>query len=384
MAGTAHQSPVTAPPTRPSSIVFERACPDDDADIRCLFRDLPMGGQISISLECEPNARLALGVEGDRHYTIVAREQTTRRVVGMGSRAVWRVWVNGEPAKLGYLAQLRRVPGLRASRRLLAAGFAELDRTRLPDELRYDLTCIVAHNSAARRLLERGLKGLPRYAPLCEFTTLIIPVGRRPRRRPARVERGSDDLIPAIADCLYRNLRQYQFAPIWSEEDLNSPVRTRGLRPDDFFVVMEGNRVIACLARWDQRGFKQAVVRGYPPRLARWRPAVNIALTLAGRPRLPDPGQALNFAYLSHVAVEGDRHDLLVDLIEAARADTTGTGIDYLLIGLASTNPMLPPIRRVFPGRAYPSILYVVHRELSEDSLRNLGGRITHVELATL
>lgn len=382
MAGTTTARPIIAAlPVETGGVRFEPARPGDDAGIRRLLREQALGGEVRISLEREPCADFAAGIEGERHHTVVARDSSTGDVVGLGSRAVRRVWLNGEPVRIGYLGQLRRAPALEGRIKLLAAGFAELEKTRRPDELPYDLTGIIADNRAARRLLEYGLPGLPAYRPLCEFTTLMFSGRSRLRRGPARVQRGSDEMLPAIAACLQRNLCRYQFAPVWQVEDLRSSVRTRSLRAEDFFVLLDGSRVIACLARWNQCDFKQAVVRGYAPRLKRWRPAINAAYSLTGHPRLPDLGQALDFAYLSHVGVDGDDPGLLVELIQAARA---GRELDYLVIGLATGNSMFAALRKSFRAWAYPSVLYLVVPPGVEDPLGELDGRVPHVEAATL
>lgn len=368
-------------------IVFELARPNDDAAVRALLREQAMGGAVRVSLQREPDARLAAGIEGDRHYMIVARDRATDRVVALCSRAVRDVFVNGKPARLGYLGQLRRDPTIPRQRRLLVEGFAACARTHQPDELPYDLTSIVADNMAARRLLERGLPGLPTYRPLCEFVTLVIPVGRMRRRRASagrRVLRGCDELLPAIAACLQRNYKRRQFAPAWSTDDLRSPVRTRGLHAQDFFVACENERVIGCLARWDQRGFKQTVIDSYASRLARWRPVVNVALAFTGRPHLPRPGQQLQFAYLSHVAVDEHCSDVLIDLIDVARNDTVGSGVNYLIIGMAAENLLLGSVRRAFRGREYRSLLYLAHYSDAEPAVDALDDRIVHVEVATI
>ena len=95
-------------------------------------------------------------------------------MVGLASRAVRRAWLGGEPRLIGYLAQLRRVPSLKGGRRLLRDGFDACAATRQDDELPVDLTSIVAGNDEARRLLERGLPGLPTYRRLCRYWTLTF------------------------------------------------------------------------------------------------------------------------------------------------------------------------------------------------------------------
>ena len=378
------------PPGAPlSRFVIEPARPEDDAAVRGLLRRSAMGTDVRLTLERDPDARLAAGIEGDRHLTIVARQRSSGRVVGVGTRAVREVWVNGRPRRIGYLGLLRRDPEVLGRKQLLVAGFAACERMRRPDELPYDLTSILADNTTARRLLERGLAGLPRYRPLCRFVTLLVPVRRGARtamnsRRVAAISRGDDDQLSRIVTCLQANLRRYQFAPVWTVSDLNSPVRTRGLEPSDFFLAEERGRLIGCLARWDQRGFKQAVVRAYGPRLTRWRPLLNAALMAARRPQLPAVGRPLRLACLSHVAVAEDRAEVLIDLIEGARRDSLARELDFLVLGLAADNPLLSAVGNAFHARTLESVLYLVHGSECADQVEALDDRLPQVEVATL
>ncbi len=393
-------------------LVMETARPGDDAALRELLRGRAMDGLIRLTLEREPSFWHAAAVEGERHHTVIARDRATGRVLGMGSRAVREVWLDGERVKIGYLAQLRAAPGVPAGRRLLAAGYRSCDRRRQGDELPYDLTSIIADNAPARRLLERGLPGLPRYRSLCRLVTLTIPTSQKWNRREtrslspgllppspsgrgvggegARVARvwegglreGSEALLPAIIQCLERNLRRYQFAPVWTEDDLRSATRTRGLEAADFLVISDGRvRITGCVAIWDQRSFKQVVVRGYAPALQRFRPLVNLCLAAAGRPRLPPPGSRLELAYLSHLAVDGDRPGVAVELLRAARREAGRRGLGYLALSLTEAHPLLPAIRRAFPARELESVLYLVH---PGDATGPGPGSCPHVEAATL
>lgn len=388
MDRVAAQSVVTAPPEKArmkkAGIAVEPAGPDDDAAIRALLRGQPMGGEVLLSLEREPDARLAAEIEGDRHHLFVARETGTGSVLGVCSRAVRTVWVNGEARRIGYLGQLRRDPRLSQRLRVFADGFAACDATRQPDELPYDVTSIVADNAQARGFLERAsrrFRRLPTYRPFCEFVTLMIPVSRRTARRGAP-PRPAPPSTAAVAECLERNGRRHQFAPVWTPADLESDARCRGLRAEDFFVRRDGERVTACLARWDQNAFKQAVVRGYSGRLRRFRWLINAACAVTGHPGLPRLGRPINFAYLSHVMVDGDDGEVLAELVDEARRHSDGQ--DYLLIGFAATNPMLPVLQQRFGARSYRSVIYLVHRSGAEAEIERLDRRTPHLEVATL
>ncbi|HEY3146899.1 MAG TPA: hypothetical protein VGJ75_11130 [Dongiaceae bacterium] len=183
--------------------------------------------------------------------------------------------------------------------------------------------------------------------------------------------------MPEIADCLARNHRRYQFAPVWSEG-----LSGRGAR--DFAVHRSDGRITGCLALWDQSRARQAVIRGYHPRIAALRPALNLLGRVTGLPHLPRPGQPLRQVYLSLMAVDGDDPTVLVELVKRGLAEAAHRGFDLALIGLADSNPMLPMLRRSFRAREYRSLLYLVHWEDGRDAVESLGQRPLHVEAGLL
>lgn len=388
MVGTVAAGELRHPPKRPGRLIVELATPAHEPELRRLLRENPMDGEIRVTLEREPNAHLAAAVEGEPHATVVASEGANARIVGMGSRAVMDAFVNGEPRRVGYLSQLRLDRAYRGRLRLLAEGYALLRAQRARGEQAYDLTSIVADNSVARRLLGAGLPGLPSYRPLEPFvTTLVVPPRRRVPGRAARrvrLERGSRELLSAIADCLERNGRRFQFARRYSVDTLLSPTRSRGLGAEDFLVATAGDRVVGCLALWDQSGFKQIVVRGYAPRVARWRSLVNLAAPLLGTPRLPEPGAALPHAYLSHIAVDDDSPDIFEALLLAALNEARDRSMTYVVAGFAARHPLLGVVRRHGHPREYVSLLYAVHWDDDAGAVAQLDGRVPHVEVALL
>lgn len=386
MAGAAVARGLRAAPRAPGALRAELATPADEPALRRLLRDNPMGGAVRLTLEREPDAHIAAAAEGEPHATAVLR-RGDGAIVAMGSRAVMDVFVNGAPRRVGYLSQLRVAPRQRGRLRALAAGYALLRAQRAADEEPYELTSILADNAGARRLLEAGLPGLPAYRALGSFVSLVIPTGRARRPRPPRglrLEPGSPARLEAIAACLERNHRRFQLARRWAPDVLRSPRRSPGLAPHDFHVALDGEAVVGCLALWDQRAFKQVVVRGYGGALLRFRRFVNLAAPLLGLPRLPDPGQALSQAYLSHVAVDGDAPAVFTALLDEALAGARARGIALVVAGFAAGHPLLHVARRRRRARAYESVLYAVHDDGGAEAVAALDGRALHVEVALL
>lgn len=383
-----------------SNPVLERATPDDDAAVRALLRRTPMAGDIRVAFEREPALAHSAAVEGDRHHMFVVREGG--RVTGVCSRVVRPVFFRGAPARIGYLGLLRTERPAAAVRHLLAEGFDACRATREPDELPFDFTSIMSDNLPARRLLERGLPGLPRYVAMAEFRTLVFaargaPGGRTFRcaadegvdrsgevrgSKEIRIVRGSEVGAGTIAAYLQEQYARHPLAPVWTEADLRSDEVTRGLGIDDFVVAMRGDSIAGCAALWDQSAFRQNVVRGYVPWLAAARPVVNAWNRLTGEPRLPAVGERLRIATISHVAVSDDEPAIAIALVERIGQIAAARDLELLVLGLAAQRELFPRLREVLRARVLESILYTVHDGGQDPD--GLDARVPHVEVATL
>jgi hypothetical protein len=367
-----------------ATVAMGPAAPADEPELRRLLRETPFVGALSLSFEREPDFSLAADVEGERHRVVVGRGEAGR-LVGMAARSVRTVYVNGRPARVGYLGSLRAAGEGRGRIRALRDGFALLERERGPEELPFDFTSVVLDNAPARRLLEAGVPGLPTYRPLGELVTLaLVPRAGRPRPPPGiALERGAPARLPEIAALLGAEGARRQLAEVVTPERLACPARSRGLWPSDFHLATRDGRLVGCAAVWDQRAYKQVVVRGYAPALALARPVLGLLGPALGLPRLPPVGAPLAAAFLAFVAVEGGDPAVLDALLGAALADARRRGLDQLLFARAASDPLLASARRR-PHRPYRSMLYAVHRAGGAVAAAALDGRPLGPEVATL
>lgn len=370
--------------TQRDNMRFEIAREADDAELRRLLRETPMEGAIRVRFEREPNSFHAAAIGGDDCRVIVARD-ACGRVAGMGSCSVLEAHVNGRPTRLGYLGQLRVHPAHRGNPRMIPAGYAFLRKLHENGLASCYVTTIIEDNRPARRLLESGVRGLPAYRRLDRLVTLVIPVRPGRRRGASRrasgtsIERGGAEALGDVIACLQRNGRRYQFTPCWTSAHLLSDERTRGLGLDDLYVARRDGDVVGCIARWDQRAFKQSVVAGYSGWLGALRPLLSRTVL-----RLPKPGDALQGAFVSHVAIDGDDPGVLLDLLAAAHDDAGAGGLDHLVVGFSGRNPMLAAVRRAYRHHEYPSILYAVEWGSGPGDVLELDGRVPHLEMAIL
>jgi len=359
----------------------------DDEEVRRLLREHALPGDASLSFEREPDSAIAAAIEGDVHQTIVARERESCRIAGIAGRSERDVFVNGRRARVGYLGQLRTSVRGRRVGTLLDDGFAFCRALHDCGSVPAYLTSIVEDNHAALRLLD-GLRppAAPRFVRAGRLVTLAIPQSRLRNRNATpgfAIRRGSIELLPDIAMCLERSGRRHQFAPRWTADDLLSARRTPGLEAQDFLVAIGGGRVIGCAAMWDQRAFKQVIVRGYSQRLARWRRLANLAAPWVGLPALPAVGRALQFVYLSHVAIDDDRSDVTSALVSEALRRLPA-GVDSMVTAFAANSPMLPAAASVSRHRIYRSVLYLAGWPDGREFVESLDARPPHPEVAIL
>jgi hypothetical protein len=182
--------------------------------------------------------------------------------------------------------------------------------------------------------------------------------------------------LPEILELLYRSGRQYQFAPLWKAEELT---------PESFHLVRAIDGALeACAAIWDQRSFKQAVVRGYSRRLRWSRPLINAWSSLFSRPGLPAVGGVVPNAFISHVAVEPDKPGVAESLIRSLFPPAAARDIGWLAVGFDARDPRLPYLRKAFRPREYASRLYAVHWADGGRLAASLDDRLLAPEVALL
>jgi hypothetical protein len=365
---------------------FDLAVREDEPAIQRLLRRTPLAGDIALSLEREPSLSLANAVASERTQILVGRSEVNGDVVAMGVRSVMHWYINGAPGRIGYLGQLRVDPGYRARPRLLAQGYAKLRELHEADGCTpIYATTIVADNMPARRILESAAAGMPRYRHIDDLVTLAIGT-----RSPSPPLPGIEiaDATPAdldqIVQCLARYGSCHQLTPVWSRAALMDKGRMRDLTVDDFTLARRDGRVVGCLALWDQRKFKQTVVRGYSWRLACARPVANALSRWLGSPPLPPVGAQLDMAYVSHIAVDGDDPKVLEALLRRTLARAAARGIALASLGLSRRNPMLESTARCFRARRYHSRIYLAFwpdGAGAADAVKNIPA---HMEVAIL
>jgi hypothetical protein len=365
---------------------FELATPADDADLCNVLAATPTDGRIAVSFRRDPSWFAGSVVDGRLRQVVVCRDVESGRVVGFGCRSIREVYVDGHPADVGYLSNLRLLPGHR-NRGLVARGFGFFRDLHGDRRAPYYLTTIADGNRTALDVLTSGRAGLPRYHPAGTYHTVAIPLLRRGtggRVPTVRVRPATPGDLPAVLAFLADEGPRRQFFPRLRADDFQSPVGAmRGLALDWLLLAERDGRLVGTLAGWDQHGDRRSVVHAYRGWLRRARPLYNAWAMVRGRHALPTPGGDLRYVTAALPVVAGDDETIFAALLAALRAKAAGGPWSHVVLGLHETDPLLSVARR-WQAACYVTHVFVVCWPDGEKARAALDGRGPYLEAGSL
>jgi len=360
---------------------FHLAEEHEDEELRALLKQIAMPGDVTLSFQREPSFIQAERAGNITSQILVCKDQQKGQIVGMGSRSIRLVYIDGKPELIGYLSMLRGLPQVRGNIGL-ARGYHYLRELHKDNAVPYYFTTILDENTQARALLTSGRAGLPCYQPVAHLSTYLIPLRRtlRGKGNHDAINRCEPQRLADVVTFLQHWNSQYQFAPIYTLADLNSQ---SGLLPffswENIYVYRERKTIQGVLGIWDQQAFKQTVVSNYSPIMRSIRPVYNLFASLRGMPGLPTVGQEIKLLYAMFVS---GNSRVFATLVEQLRLEWSGKGYDYLSVGLCKDNE-LAAIAARYATHQLLSTVYVVFWQ-EGDVVLPKDERPVHLEIATL
>ena len=335
-----------------SAIVVRRATPEDEAARCALFARVAMESDLALSVHRGPTFDALYALQSDEWESWVV--EADGAVEGTGSILVRDGYLDGQPVRVGYLGDLRfsaRVQG----RHLLDRFFATVLRGA-SERLRCDyfLSAVIASNERALRALtvrtrRAESRGRPLYTLLREFDIrsfhLVVPRRREKLRFKVRSAKESD--LPAIAALIDTDARRRPFGYALGEAGLRRRLeRWPGLTPSSFLVAQDATgALVGCLAPWDATPVKRMVVAAYRGAMRHARLAHDFAATMLNRPELPAEGEALDYQYLTHVAVPSDDPTIMRALLQTAYAAARRDRRHCVSLFVPEGDPLAPAYR---------------------------------------
>lgn len=330
---------------RSREVTVRLASEADNPALCDVVRRVHLRSKLDVTQERDPDF-FALPRMHFGDYAVYVAENPDGFVGGCGTVITRPGHVDGDVRPVGYLSDLRAVPGFRGARALPRAYQAALERAREAHGAELFYTVIFDDNELAKRALlgfrSRRRAGQPVYRPMTPFTMtsaqFVLPA-RRPRGRVRRAHAGDLDRLHAY---LAKASARRTMGAVLTEEAFTA--RLEGW-PDfsieSFFLALDaGGDIIGCVAPWNTHAFKRTRVLGYYDEMARTKRLFDLGAKLLRYPPLPEPGQCLEFAFLSHLEVEGDDPHVMKDLLRAVYRAYSGSGLHFVSAMIPRGSPL--------------------------------------------
>ncbi len=362
-------------------VVYRAAGVADDANLRAVLRENALPSWVTMSLRREPSFFAGDELMGDGAAVIAHEPGAAGRTVGMYTCAFVPVHVDGARKTVGYLGGLRVNKPFRRRPRVVRNGFASIPVVvGNKGDVPFWFTSISRENTAAVRLLEAGLPGMPTYRRAGIVETLTVAASRG--RIAGVLRRARPEDAPMIAAFHNARAARYQFSPALNADWLVGLDGTKGLTLNDFWLAEDSSGLRGCLAVWDQRAFKQTVASAYRFPLGALLGPYNLWAAAARRAPLPSVGKPLEHVYLSFVAFDPEAAKLAPIAIREGLARAREKGAVAAVIGLSVDNPLTGLIKTHLAPHRYESLIETV--SFSGDRAPTLDGRPAQPEVALL
>ena len=346
---------------------FEPAQESDDGELRALLHKTPMGGSISVAFLREPEYFSATRIQGP--FTQVFIAKAGDQIVGAATRAVRPTFLNGKIIDGGYLSDLRILPAFRRGT-TLARGYRYLRDLHRDGRTPIYTTVIVEDNETALRTVGANRADMPAYTDQGRILTPMISLTKRLPEIPADIRPATLEDLPAIVEKL--NEPRMQFQPVHSEDNLLEG-RFQNLRASNFRLLFRGGKLAGVMAAWDQRPFRQTVVKNYSGVVGALRPLFN----LFRKPALPATDEPLRFFYIAFSAT-----DTIEDyraLLRSIYNESIDSPLTHMIAGLHERDPRSVALRD-YPQTHFAGRLFSV----TFDGPVEIDDRIPYVEPALL
>ena len=351
-----------------AGIHYSRVRPEERAAVREALRKNPMDSWVITSLDRDPFAD-----EGPGRFVPMRARDANGELAGLYSCALTHLHLGGQRVEACYLGGLRLCGKYRGRVGILKGGFESIPF--LVPEIRsaaLSFTSIASENVRARRVLEAGLAGMPRYLFLGDMETFAVSVRRG--RSFGLLERALDSDIAELAAFYNKTSGRFDLSPVLEEKWLSGPSLSGFPMIRNFLVHRKNGRIKACLALWDQREYRQIIVQGYRSPLDILRPFCSFCCRLTRRPSLPVPGSRLEQVFIAFRATDPSIAYLERAFIQEALAAASHMGADSVLLGISPSSQNRDDLRQKLKPFVYATRIYSVelHNDLRPPSLSGI------------
>ena len=324
-----------------------QATPADGKEILRILESSAAKGSIELIYTRRPDAYESYIKDAKDTRVFISRDG--EKAIGTCAELIREVYIGGEACRSAYICGLKKDADYEGS-----VGFgARFIKDLQQNDIDFYYCSVVAENTDARRMFEKS-RLLLEMKCISGYKTYILS----PR---VRIKAPKHELIFRKANERDRRKLISFLNAEGKKRDMFPVIKTLdefyNLSAEDFYLLLDGERIVAAAALWKQTEYKQYVVKKYRGimRLAR---AANPILSALRYIRLPKENAPLDFPMLAFFLCESDSDEYFrIFLSEIKREIAKDYGM--FVIGLNEGNFAFPILEKL-PSVSFETNLYEI------------------------
>ena len=274
------------------------ASPEDGKEILRILESSAAKGSIELIYTRRPDAYASYVKDSKDAQIFISRDG--ERAIGTCAELIRDVYIGGEVCRAAYLCGLKKDAKYDGGVGFGARFIKDLQR----NDVDFYYCSVVAENSDARRMFEKSRRLLSMKSISGYKTYIINPKVRiKAPKHSFTFRRATESDRSKLLDFLNSEGKKKDMFPIVESID-----DYYNLHITEFYMLLDGESIIATAALWKQNEYKQYVVKRYGGvmKLAR---AFNPLLSAFRYIRLPKENEPLAFPMLAFFLCKDDNAD---------------------------------------------------------------------------
>jgi len=307
---------------------FRLASREDGAGILKIMESDVAKGDLQLLYTRRPNPFDSFKKESPK--SVVGIYEDAGDIVGTIAGIPREMYIGGERRNVCYVTNMKRA----ADRGGFLKWKDAFDAMYDPLDSQVYYCSVVKENAGVLKMLKKKRKGMPYAVELDGYRTYIISPTAPVRRPDSKLtfRRATEEDSEAVLQFLKTwGIRRNLFPAFDSLDGTKVPTIT------DFYLLFDGDELVAVGALWDRSDSKQYVLKKCSGKMAFVR-FLNPVISLLGYIRLPKEGQQAAFTFLSFFFAKEDREDYYRTFLYYIRREVKKTHAMFVL-GTNDRNP---------------------------------------------
>lgn len=335
-----------------------QASPADGKEILRVLESSAAKGSIELIYTRRPDAYASYRKDAEEAHVFVSKDG--ERVIGTCAELVREVYIGGEICRAAYVCGLKKDAEYDGGIGFGARFIKDLQQNKID----FYYCSVVTENSDARKMFEKSRRLLS-MKPISGYKTYIInpTVKIKAPKHSFTFRRATENDTKKLIDFLNTEGKKMDMFPVVKSLD-----NYYNLHISDFYLLLDGESIVATAALWKQTEYKQYVVKRYGA-LMKIARIFNPLLSVFRYIELPKENEPLVFPMLAFFLCRNDNADnYRIFLDEIKREISTSYGM--FVIGLPD-NHFAETIMDRLPSIHFKTELYEIKFPWSEQAYKN-------------